>query len=169
MEFRTRENCFIYIPRYRLQLWIDTPSLIDFSRAHLWRDWRWSRASLPSKRCQSPGETFFFFQNNLPTDFVSHGGRLVSNKSLLSPSYARVRIEFWVSVSRDCANEEDRWCMQTRAWNSRECRMLTLLSYFFLFFFFSNFPNYLSGGKNFFAYLRSGSGSKFTRNLYFGK
>lgn len=52
---------YIYIPRYnRFQPWIDTPSLIDFSRAHLWRDWRWSRASLPSKRCQSPGETFFF-------------------------------------------------------------------------------------------------------------
>lgn len=84
-----------------------------------------------------PRGDLLFFQNNLPTDFVSHGGRLVSNKSLLSLSYARARIEFWVTVSRDCAREDTgNEKAPIPRHGTLECGTKVILILFFLVFFF---------------------------------
>lgn len=133
-----REKKTYYIPRYRFQPWIDTPSLIDFSRAHLWRDWRWSRASLPSKRCQSPGETFFFSRTTYQRTLY----RTVVASCLINLFYlCHTRVHGSNFGSRDRAKEDTgNEKGPIRAWNARIWN--ELLSYFLsnFFFFFSNFP-----------------------------
>lgn len=130
-----REKKTYCIPRYRFQPWIDTPSLIDFSRAHLWRDWRWSRASLPSKRCQSPGETFFFSRTTYQRTLY----RTVVASCLINLFYlCHTRVHGSNFGSRDRAKEDtgkDRFVHGTREYGTNCYLIFCLIS----FFFFSNF------------------------------
>lgn len=100
-----------------------------------------------------PRGDLLFFQNNLPTDFVSHGGRLVSNKSLLSLIRActdRI-LGKRVARTRIQVTRKDDSIMESME------RILFLST--FSLSFFSNFPTILSGEKNFFSqYNRDGSG-----------